>query len=265
MFQEHLLDHVPEWAFFIIIALFTLVPIEAGQQLGARRRRMGDHEPEGPVGNVVGATLVLLGFMVALTLGAAADRFHDRKEALIDGVNAIETAYRNATLLPEPHKSETRELLRRYVDMRRDMPSLFNDPDRLAPLDVRIRSLQESLWSHAQALAEQDRSSEIYALFTSSLNEVFQIHTKRVVLGAQHRIPFVVWATLMMVTIITMLGVGFQFGLVGRRSVIANMILALTFALVMTIIFDLDQPAKGMIGVNQQPMHELYERMISRP
>jgi hypothetical protein len=30
---------------------------------------------------------------------------------------------------------------------------------------------------------------------------------------------------------------------------------------VMTVIFDLDQPAKGSIGVSQQPMHELYDRL----
>ena len=65
----------------------------------------------------------------------------------------------------------------------------------------------------------------------------------------------------MVVTTITSFGVGFQFGLVGRRSVVANLVLALTFALVMTIIFDLDQPGKGWIDVSQQPMYELNERL----
>jgi hypothetical protein len=66
---------------------------------------------------------------------------------------------------------------------------------------------------------------------------------------------------LVIITIISMFGVGFHFGLVGRRSVIANLILALTFAMVMTIIFDLDQPGKGLIDVSQQPMYDLHERL----
>jgi hypothetical protein len=37
--------------------------------------------------------------------------------------------------------------------------------------------------------------------------------------------------------------------------------LAVTFASVMTIIFDLDQPGKGLLGVSQQPMYELHERL----
>ena len=104
MFYDHFLDYVPVWVFFIIIVVITLLPIEGGQRLGARRRAITNHEPEGPVSNVVGATLALLGFMVALILGAATARFDARKEALIDGVNAIETAFRNASLLPEPHQ-----------------------------------------------------------------------------------------------------------------------------------------------------------------
>ena len=261
MFDEHILDSVPIWAFFILIAVITLVPTELGQRLGERRRRNSEHEPEGPVGNAVGATLALLGFMVALTVGAATARFDTRKEALIDGVNAIETAFRNAALLPEPHRSECRTLLREYVQMRVELPKAFGSPERLRSLDKQIRGLQGSLWSHAVALANQDRSSETYALFTSSLNEVIQIHTKRVIIGALHRIPVPVWVVLIIVTVISTFGVGFQFGLAGNRSLIANAMLALTFAILMTLIFDLEQPGKGLIDVNQQPMHDLNERL----
>jgi hypothetical protein len=262
---DHFLDRVPIWAFIIFVEVITLAPLEFGQRMGARRQRNPNHEPEGPVGNVVGATLVLLGFMVALTLGAATSRFDARKEALIDGVNAIESAYRDAGLLPDPHPAEVRALLREYVEVRLEMPSLYHDPDRLRQLDARVRVLQQSLWSHAQALAIADRNSEIYALFASSLNEVFRVHNKRVILGAQFRIPFLVWAVLVIVTMVSMFGVGFQFGLAGNRSLIANAVLALTFALVMVIIFDLDQSGRGVINVSQQPMYDLRERMRASP
>lgn len=128
-------------------------------------------------------------------------------------------------------------------------------------LDTRARELQRKLWSHAEALAGEDRSSEIYAMFTASLNEVDQIYNRRVIVGAQYRIPVLVWAVLIVVTILAMLGLGFQFGLAGNRSLIANLMLALTFAIVITLIFDLDQPAKGWIDVNQQPIHDLQERL----
>jgi hypothetical protein len=209
---EHLLDSVPVWVFFVLIMLTALVPIEIGQRFGARRRRNSNHEPEGPVGNVVGATLALLGFMVALTVGAATARIDARKEALIDGVNSIGTAFRYASLLTEPHKSECRQQLREYVEVLAEMPNLYSDHKELQKLETRTRALEQVLWSHAEALATIDRSSEIYALFTASINEVIQSHTKRVVIGAQHRIPMLVWGVLMIVTIITMFGVGFSLG-----------------------------------------------------
>ena len=262
---DHVRNRVPIWAFVIFVELITLVPIEVGQRLGVRRQRDPNHEKDGPVGNVVGATLVLLGFMVALTMGAATSRFDARKEALMDGVNAIESAYRNAGLLPDPHPGQVRTLLREYVEIRLEMPRLYHDPDRLRELDSRVRALQQSLWSHAEALVATDRNSETYSLFASSLNEVFQVHNKRVILGAQFRIPFLVWAVLIIVTMVSMFGVGFQFGLAGNRSLIASVVLGLTFALVMVIIFDLDQSGRGVINVNQQPMYELRDRMRASP
>ena len=261
MAHASILDSVPVWVFFVAVAVVTLLPIEIGQRLGVRRRQKDDSEPEGPVGSVVGATLGLLGFMVALTVGAATSRFDARKEAIIDGVNAIETAFRNASLLPDPHRVECRQLLRDYVTVRIQMPDLFGDPDHLRVLDGKVRKMQDELWSHAEALAREDRSSEIYALFTTSLNEVDQVYNKRLIMGAQHRIPLLVWAVLIIVTTITMLGVGFQFGLAGNRSLTANFMLALTFSLVISLIFDLDQPGKGWVGVNQQPMNDLHERL----
>ena len=258
-------NRVPLWAFVVFIELITLLPIEVGQRFGARRRRRAEHEPDGPVGSVVGAALVLLGFIVALTLGAATTRFDSRKEALIDGVNAIETAYRNALLLPDPHAAEVRALLRQYVEIRLEMPKLYHDAERLRELDGRVRMLMRSLFAHAEALAKSDRNSEVYAMFTSSLNEVFQIHNKRIILGGQFRIPILIWVVLFIETIVTMFGVGFQFGLVGNRSWVSNALLALTFALVMVVIFELDQAGRGLINVSSQPMYDLHERMTAQP
>ena len=264
MFEYGVLDQVPIWVFLIAIVLIALLPMEVGQRLGQRRRGAAEHEGEGPVGNVVAATLALLGFMLALTLGAATVRFDTRKEALIEGVNAIESAYRNATLLPEPHRSETRKLLRDWTEARLDMHAAYSSPEEMAKLESRVRPIQDALWTHAETLAGQDRNSEVYAMFASSLNDVLKIHNKRVILGAVYRIPLMVWVVLIVATMLSTFGVGFHFGLAGTRSPAANLTLALTFALVMTIIFDIDEPGKGVISVNQRPMYDLFERMKAR-
>lgn len=94
-------------------------------------------------------------------------------------------------------------------------------------MDARARALYGALWSQAEALAAADRNSEIYSLFASSLNEVLKVHNARIVLGAQHRIPLLIWVVMFVVT----------------------------------VIFDLDQPGKGLIDVSQRPMYELRDRI----
>src|SRR5262245_65994794 len=128
MSAEHFLDRVPVWAFFVLISLIALGPIEIGQRLGERRRRKSDHEPEGPVGSVVGATLALLGFMVALTLGAATARFDSRREALTAAATAIETAFRTAPLCLNRHNSESGSWPGSAVAIRRNLPALKDEP-----------------------------------------------------------------------------------------------------------------------------------------
>jgi hypothetical protein len=261
LFTTGILDLIPVWLFFFLLVLAALIPMELGQRFGMQRRRSGEHGGEAAIGNVVGAMLALLGFIVALTLGAAAVRFDARKDALINSINVLETAYRNAALVPEPHKSESRKLLREMVEIRLNIHELYSEHEELGKLDANVELIKAALWSQAEALAQQDRSSEVYALFTSSVNDVFEGHNKRVILGGVHRIPAGVWIVLVLVTLITTFGVGFQFGLLGSRSITASLCLTLTFALVMTIIFDIDQPGKGWIGVDQKPMYYLYEKM----
>lgn len=258
---SYLFDHMPVGAVYVLMVVVAFLGIEAGRHLGRWRRLRGDRNPDGPIGTVVAAVLGLLAFVIALTFSAAGDRFDARKEALLDEVNAIGTAYLRADLLPEPHRTTSRLLLRDYVETRLGMYQAYGHPESLRTVQARTSALQSALWSHARALATADRSSEIYALFTDALNTVFDLHTKRIVLGAEYRIPRFVWWSLWLVSALSMVAVGFQFGIGGHRSVTSSLALAMTFALVILLIFDLDRPGRGLIEVNQRPMLELYQSL----
>ncbi len=252
------LDMLPLWAFFLLMVVLTLVSIETGQRMGLRRRQKEEHEEESAIGTVVGAVLGLLAFVIALTFGAASGRFDASREALLDDVSAIRTAYLRAGLVPEPHRTATRVLLRDYVELRIGMAEMYGKPDQLRDLQSRATALQQMLWSHAEALAAKD-SSDIIALFSEGLTDIFSLQTRRVAFGAQFRIPPFVWGVVILASCIAMFVVGFQFGISGKRSFPAQLALALTFALVMQLIYDLDRPGKGVIHLNQQPMVELYQ------
>jgi len=167
-----------------------------------------------------------------------------------------------ADLLPEPHRTTVRSLLRDYVQARVGIVYAYGQPDTLRLVQRRAEALQELMWSHEKALAESDGHTRIHILFASTLNDVFNLHTKRVVLGAHYRIPGFVWLALLFASGVAMVAAGFQFGIGGgRRILTANLALAMTFALVMLLAFDLDRAGEGLVAVNQQPMIDLYQSM----
>ena len=112
--------------------------------------------------------------------------------------------------------------------------------DRLRLVQRRAETLQDLMWSHVESLAETASDSRIEMQFASALTEVFNLHTKRVVLGAYYQIPVFVWIALLLASTVAMFAVGFQFGASGgRRIVAANLALSLTFALVMLLAIPL--------------------------
>ena len=127
---------------------------------------------------MVAATLALLAFMLAFTFGLAVSRFDVRRRLVIDEANAIGTTYW-ARLLPEPYREEVRKLLREYVSVRLDAIR----PESLSQSISRSEELQSQLWSQAATVEEKNPGSIVVVLFIGSLNEVIDLHAKRLALG----------------------------------------------------------------------------------
>jgi hypothetical protein len=54
---------------------------------------------------------------------------------------------------------------------------------------------------------------------------------------------------------------GYQSGLRNSRSHAGQIFFPLLIAIVITLISDMDRPDKGLVGVSQQPLFDLYESM----
>lgn len=97
----------------------------------------------------------------------------------------------------------------------------------------------------------------IAGLFVQSLNEVIDLHAKRITLGVRNRVPFTIWVALYLATILAMTGVGFHAGLSSKNRTPATLILTITFSLILWLIADLDRPQEGLLKVSQQAMIDL--------
>ena len=257
MFTKTWLEFIPLWGLFAATVLFVLATIEGGYWLAIFRKRTSDKGIDAPIGSVIGGILGLLGFLLAFTFGMAASRFDTRRELLLNEVNAIGTCYLRAGLVPDYERVETRKLLREYVHLRAEAAK---QPQTLPHVLACSEAIHDELWSQALLVARKDSNSEMHALFVASLNEVIDFHTKRYVVS-QYRIPDVVWLALYGVSMLSMAGVGYQFGWAGSRDFAISFCLALAFSIVMTLIADLDRVYEGTLQVSQQPMIDLDRKL----
>jgi hypothetical protein len=248
---------------FILPMLCVLIPILAGQWYGLYAREKSVEVNDSPLGSVVGAALGLLAFMLAFTFQIVDNRYNNRKELLLDEVTAIRTAYLQSGLIPEPYRTSSRDLLLEYTDLRRDLIQDISI-SKVENLKIHSQSILDSLWSYSEALAAQDRSSEAYSLYTSSVSNLGEIYNKRVTFTFEYRIPVAILWVLLIVSSASMFLLGFQFGIFGKKNNILAGFISVIFASVMFLILALDRPETGLVRLNQTPIITLYKQLESR-
>jgi len=243
---------------FLIPFFVVLIPTLIGHRFGIYRRKDQDELQHAPVGTIVGSAFALLAFMLAFTFQIATNRYDARKELLLEEVTNIRTTYLRAGLLKEPMRSDAKKLLIEYIDIRAD---LARDTTALNSTLLRSQQILNNLWDYAEELADEDRSSEVYALFTQSVNDLFDNFNQRITMTFEYRIPPLVIWILMIIAFFTMFTIGYQFGISGKGSFRINVFLAIIFGVVMFLISSLDRPEKGLARLNQKPVMSLEKQM----
>ncbi|QQS51749.1 MAG: DUF4239 domain-containing protein [Bacteroidota bacterium] len=245
-------------AMFFLPFLVVVISILIGRYWGKSNLKKSDGIAPQQLGSVVGAIFALLAFLLAFTFQIAANRFDARKALLLKEVTIIRTTYLRAGLLPEPLCSDSKNLLVEYVDLRID---LSHDPSKLSGMMSRSQEILDTLWSFAEKLAAEDRSSEVYALYTASVNELVDNYNQRITMTFEYRIPPAVLWILFFITCFSMVTLGYQLGVSGKSGFKVNILLAIVFALVMFLILALDHPETGIAKIDQKPMETLQRQL----
>jgi hypothetical protein len=200
--------------------------------------------------------------LLAFTFGLTANRYDSRKEILLDEVNAIGTAFLRTDFLAEPYRTQIRGLFRNYVDL---STAWMKEPERLQAMIAESEAIQDKIWSLSVEAVAKTPNQEITSGYIESLNEVIDLHTKRITVALKYRIPTPIWYSLMFVTVLALGAVGYQFGFTGGRSIFISILLALTFSAVIYLIADLDRSLGGAIRISQEPMFELQKKIDTVP
>jgi len=94
-----------------------------------------------------------------------------------------------------------------------------------------------------------------------AIMELIRANDERVQHTMFNRIPPIIWITLIAMCLLSMIVMGYQAGLTGKRSILATWTLAITFAAVLALVTDLDRPQNRLFKMDQSLMTELQNRI----
>lgn len=236
--------------------LIFLLSMGLGFWLGDRHRKESEQDPH--INTIQAATLGLLGLLMAFTFSMAADRYASRRRVVVDEANAIGTAYLRADLLPEPNRTQVKDLLREYVDVRVEFMNAGIDPVKFQQATDRTLQLEGELWQQAVAASANDPRSVPTGLFVQSLNEVIDLQDTRMAL-IKNRVPEVIIDLIFISAMITIGLIGYAVGLTHKRNLIPTLMMIVLITIIFAVIIDLDRPRRGLIRVSQESMIQLQE------
>lgn len=250
------LDQVPIPGVFLLIVAISLLFYEIGFRFGRwwQVRTPGEQEMTGVL---VGSIVALQAFLLAITMGMAADRFDTRRGLVVEEANAIGTAYQRAGYLPSPASTEIRSRLAEYAPLR------ITSSDRVQLQQNIERSivLQNEIWAIGQGIAPTTDQGDLTSSFLESVTDLVAVGESRTIAGLYARVPETILLLLLGGSALSLGMVGFSAGLAMQRGVLSAVVLAIGLAAVLALVVDLDRPRDGFIQVSQQPIIDVIGRI----
>jgi hypothetical protein len=244
------------WSLAIGLFLVIFAALEIGYRRAQRTQVNCNEQQHEQVVNLREAMLLLLSFVVGFTFSMALTRYDQRSALVISEANAIHAASLRVGMLPEDRQGELLDLLRQYADSRRRLYDAgFNRQQIQSALDEGTQ-LQGRLWAATVAIGSQDRSA-VFAEFMESLNQTIALDSERRS-AMENRIPLVVWCLILFITLLSAFTAGYS---LHRRFWFTTLVLPLTFAVVISLIADLDAPYSGFTGSGHEATLRLQQEL----
>ena len=257
------LDHLPLALVMALATLTQVLFIEFGFRYGTVKQRGPVKAQMAQVRAIMGASLGLLAFMLAFSFSMAQQHFEERTRAYMLEVSAIGAAFRGADLIQADARSEAKEILLNFAKLRLELSRAVKQSDMAAVREMIRESdrMHDQLWAIAESSMEGKGGGEDTGIFAQSVLAMINAQDARLQAGIFNRISPTIWFALFLMSLLSMIVMGYQAGLTGTRSKLATWTLALTFSAVMTLVTDLDRPNMTLFEMNQSLMVELENRM----
>ena len=245
----------------VILAVITLATL-AGYLSGRYLRKHQETLRE-PFGVLQAALLGLVGLILAFGLSLALGRYEDRRAASVDEANSIGTTYLRAQLIPEPARSRSLVLLRRYTDLAlrvsHEVPGSSGMRRTTAAEDL----VQRRLWREAGQAMSTAPVASAPRLYVDSLNSTIDAQSTRLS-SLNNRVPGAVLGVEVLGAAVALGLLALHISLLGR-GIVAMLAAAAMVTLLLLVTFDLDRPTRGLIKIPATPLVDVRASMVPPP
>ena len=201
----------------------------------------------------MGAILALLGLMLGFSFNSAINWMEARNRAVVEEAAAISSAFLKADLLDDPGRTELQVRLLDYARTRIMPIGGHLTRSQTESLVARSLDAQARLWPATRAAIGGETPAPLRSAVAGAVTDVLDAHARRLAAGSE-TMPIVTKLVILLVASAGVFVVGNRSALQGRPLSWRTFLMAITLAVVMITITDLDRAREGVATLNQEPL-----------
>ena len=256
-----MLYNIPTLILVSVLLLAMMATVEIGIRVGIRfgqKTWSNAHEIHTAL---TGATLALMGLMLAFTFNASAGRYDVRKNLIVSEANAIESTQHALSFLAPAPRAEAEGLLRLYTAKRLAYLAVGNDADRERHVIAQSQGLYSELWrigttAGSYAATEPQLRAVQYAELTRALLDVSDEATQREA-ARDRRVPEPVLFMLFALAIGASGILAYISGASGHPDRLPTYGVLILICLVIFLTIDFDRPRRDLLRIDSAPLQRL--------
>ena len=224
-----------------------------------RGRSAAKRENDEATGQLIGASLALMGLLLAFTFSMSLEKHNQRRLMVVEHANTIGDFATCASMQKEPVSGQLREALRKYVEH-----IIATRKPRYTEEELqRVLAVNEKMHNEMQSLVKTavDDGTPIAVSLVNTFNDVTSSHDARLA-ATRDRLPFSIVILLFLSAIVAMIQIGMQHGQLFEREVITGVGFVILVSLCVWVTLDLNQPLRGMITISQEPMQRVLSSLL---
>jgi hypothetical protein len=253
--MDSTIEHVDAWMGALAFALGMLVFWALGWQRG---QRLPLEPGDDPGTKFTDASMAILGLLLAFTFSMSLGRHDQRRAAVVADSNAIGDFYTCATLLKEPSRSQLQSVIREYARSRLETARGEQSDAEAAQTQKRCHEMHARMTEIVGAALVE--GTPIAVPLTNTLNNLTSSNAARFA-AYQERLPWSIVGLLFLGSVVPTFLLGQHQGVSRKVKLIKSVSFIFLVTLVIYVTLDLNQPSRGLITVNQQPLEQLLETM----